>query len=141
MAFHVKDIMTTSVVAVSPNASLDEVLELLLRHAVSGLPVVDEQRRLVGVISERDLLGLLYDATPGSSTIEEYVSTNVVALEEDESLTDAADLFLSRPFRRLPVVRDDKLVGVISRRDLIRYIHQCRIRLAEQLPAVATAGA
>ncbi len=135
MAFKVKDAMTTAVVSVLDDATIDEVFSLLLRHHVSGLPVVDSENRLVGIVSELDLLMLLNNPESDKSHVSDYLSGNVLTVEEDDLLTDVTDLFLTHNFRRLPVVRDGRLIGVISRRDLVRYIRDIRARVQIEMEA------
>lgn len=133
MSFKAKDIMTSPFVSVNAKSTVDEALELLLRHHVSGLPVVDDNDALLGVISEYDLLKLLYEPSSDPPCIESFVTTDVLSTDVDDSLPEIADLFLTKSIRRLPVICDGKVVGIISRRDLIRYIHLCRVRLAQDL--------
>ncbi|MEE9602043.1 MAG: CBS domain-containing protein [Thermoguttaceae bacterium] len=135
MAFRVSDAMTTAVISISQDALIDEVFELLLRHHVSGLPVVDDDKNLVGVVSELDLLVLLDSQASESSPVSEYLSGDVLTVHEDDLLTDVTELFLKHNYRRLPVVRDGKLVGVISRRDLVRYIRDIRSRVQAEMSA------
>ena len=135
MAFKVRDAMTAAVVSVTNDASIDEVFELLLRHHVSGLPVVDEEDRLVGVVSELDLLMLKDDHTSDNQCVSDYLSGDVLAVNEDDELTEVTELFRTHSYRRLPVVRDGKLVGVISRRDLVRYICNIRARVQVEMEA------
>ena len=135
MAFKVKNAMTKAVVSVSEDATIDEVFELLLRHHVSGLPVVDSEERLVGVVSELDLLMLLTNPESGESHVSDYLSGDVLTVEEDDPLAEVTELFLTHRFRRLPVVRDGRLIGVISRRDLVRYIRDIRSRVQIEMEA------
>jgi len=125
--------MTAAVISISEDARIDEVFELLLRHHVSGLPVVDDDKNLVGVVSELDLLVLLDGQASESSPVSEYLSGNVLTVREDDLLTDVTELFLKHNFRRLPVVRDGKLIGVISRRDMVRYIRGIRSRVQAEM--------
>jgi CBS domain-containing protein len=102
-------------------------LRLLLQHRVSGLPVLDDEQRLVGMVSELDLLRLLYNRMHlGTSRITDFQTNTVVTVGEDDSVIDIAEIFLSQPIRRVPVVRGDRVVGIISRRDVIRYIRDMR---------------
>ena len=133
MGFKAKDIMTTQFVSVRKDDSLDHVLTELLRRHVSGLPVLDGDGHLVGVITEHDVLGLLYEPGGESKSVCGYFTEGAITVDELDSLTEVADLFLSNPVRRLPVLRDGKLVGIISRRDLVRYIHQVRMRFTHEL--------
>ena len=122
MIFQVKRAMTTNVITIDPDATVDDACAMLLRHHISGLPVVDSDRRLVGIISERDLLELFSDSSCETHFISKYMPRKVLTVTEDDHLTDVVDLFVRQGFRRIPVVCGDKLVGVISRRDLIRFI-------------------
>lgn len=117
---HCEDIMTREVVAVSPTSTLDEAVELMLDNRVSGLPVVDDSQRLVGIISEFALLVLTYDKKAGKDTVAEHMTRAVISVDISVLLSDVADIFILNRFRRVPVTCDGKLVGIISRRDLMR---------------------
>ena len=127
--YQVKDIMTTDVVTVSPESTIDEAVSLLLDHQVSGLPVVDEQRRLLGVISEIDIIDLVYETAIEVSKVCDHMTREVRALDGDASLDDAASIFCAQAIRRIPVTQAGKLIGVVSRRDLIRFVRDIRKEL------------
>jgi len=135
MNFKVKHAMTNRVVTVRDSAMVDEVFELLLRHRISGMPVVNDDEHIVGVITERDLLNLLYNPETEQGQVSDYMTPNALTVEEDGLLIDAVELFLSRNVRRIPVVRDRKVVGVISRHDLVRYIREVRQRVRFEMEA------
>lgn len=137
MGMKAKNVMTTQVVSAKPKASLDDVFALLLRHHVSGLPVVDDEGFLLGVITEYDLLSLLCDTSFDSGIVSDFLTKDVVTVNENEALSDIAELFMSHSIRRIPVLRDGKIVGIISRRDLIRYIREVRIHVSRQLEKCA----
>jgi predicted transcriptional regulator len=99
-----------------------EVVKGLLKHRISGAPVVDDARRVVGVISEQDCIKALMRAVHHRvpfSLVGEVMSTQVISISEDTHIMTMADLFLAHPVRRLPVVRDGILVGQVSRRDVL----------------------
>ena len=125
-----EDIMTRDVVAVTPTCKLNEAVELMLERRVSGLPVVDDQQRLVGIISEFALLVLTYDKNAGDDTVAEHMTQAVTSVDVVTLLSDVADIFILNRFRRVPVTCGDKLVGIISRRDLMRAAHQSDHTLA-----------
>ncbi len=134
MKLTVTEVMTSSVVTIHADAKIDEAFALFLRHQVSGLPVVDDQNRLVGIISELDLLRLLYDPQTDIDRVLDYASTNVVSVTMETSILDAVEILLSQPYRRLPVVDDDnRLVGIVSRRDVVRFIRDVRMKIASVL--------
>ncbi len=128
--FQVEDIMTTNVVTVTPEATMRDAAGLILRHGVSGLPVVDDEHRLVGVLSEWDLLQVLEASEVELEPVGKYMTRDPVCVSEETSLVDVVDLFQARRVRRLPVTRDKKLVGLVSRHDLIRFILTTRDRFS-----------
>jgi CBS domain-containing protein len=128
--FQVRDIMTTMVVTVTPEATLREAASLILRHGVSGLPVVDEKDQLVGVLSEWDLLEVLESPEIEMDRVGDYMTAEPLSVNEDMSLVDVVDLFKTKRVRRLPVTRDMFLVGVVSRHDVIRFVLTTRDRIA-----------
>ncbi len=121
-----KDIMVTKLVTLAPSVDVFDAIALLLKHKISGAPVVDEQGGFVGVFSEKDCLSLLvaavYEQLPNTK-IAGFVETDARTVDETADLLSIAQIFLSTSFRRLPVVRDGKLVGQISRRDVLRAAH------------------
>jgi CBS domain-containing protein len=124
--YTVKDIMTESAVVVRPETTIDEAIALLLDHRVSGLPVVNDEGVLLGVISEVDIIDLVYNADIESSLVRDYMTRELVCLDSEASLDDAASIFCTKSIRRIPVVQDTRLVGIISRRDLIRFVREAR---------------
>jgi CBS domain-containing protein len=128
----VRDVMTTEVVTVGPMASLKHATELLDTHHVTALPVVDEHGRLVGVLSEADVLrdGLLPDPTrheirtPVSGRtaplrVKDVMTAMPVSVTADSDLAEAARTLVDTQVKSLPVVEHGHLVGIVSRSDVI----------------------
>lgn len=132
MMFHVKDAMTTDVVTVSPETSVDDACSLLVIRNISGLPVVDSDAYLVGIVSELDFLSLLTSSNDRPQSVADFMRREVVSVNEHDYLTDVAELFQRHEIRRLPVVRGRRLVGIICRRDIIQFIRKLRARLGGQ---------
>jgi CBS domain-containing protein len=110
-----RDVMTTTVVSVSPGESVDEAARLLTFHDISGLPVCDSGR-VVGVVSEADLIG------KSGSTVGEVMTTPAVTVSELTGLEHVAEMLTQQRIRRLPVVdAQGNLAGVVSRRDVLRW--------------------
>ncbi|WP_426405190.1 CBS domain-containing protein [Streptomyces sp. R-07] len=108
-------LMTDDVVFAIPTTSVREVARMLAEHDISGVPVVDEDDRVVGVVSESDLL------TRAELTARELMSRPAVTVHAEESVADAARLMVRRGVERLPVVdEEERLVGIVTRRDLLR---------------------
>ena len=125
-----KDIMTTNVISVARNTPICEAGEILLKHQNTGMPVVDDDMLLVGIISEKDLLRLLhtYEAEQ-DKTVEDFMTAPAIFFQENESLEDICDLMIANNFRRVPVTsvsRKRQVVGIVSRPDVLRYIIRTR---------------
>jgi len=136
----VKDIMSTSVITVPHNAEVDVAIELILNKKVSALAVVDSRGALLGVLSEYDVLELCGKLAESDATLHpcsEYMTSPVKTVSPHASIDVVAKIFKAASIRRLFVTDGDKLVGVISRRDLLRYIRQNR----HASPAAAVAMA
>jgi len=113
----VGEIMTPNVISVTEDTLIQEVARILDRHRISGLPVCDAGQHMLGVISEYDLI-----AKPGALTVAEAMSRDVISVMEDTDVDEVRFLLVQRKIKRLPVVRGHKLVGIVSRADLVREI-------------------
>ena len=113
----VHEIMTTNVVSVREDAPVREVAQTLDRHRISGVPVVDEAGHMVGLVSEYDLI-----AKPNARTAAEAMTRDVISVMEDTSVDEVRFLLVNRKIKRVPVLRSQKLVGIVSRADLVREI-------------------
>ena len=130
--FPVKDFMTKNPITVEEHTSIYDAIELLATYKISGLPVVDKENRLVGVISEWDVLHLLTDAEVNkNATVGDYMTRDVISFKEDDSAIDVCDFFKNSNKRRVPIVNDGKLVGIVSRHDIIKLILSMRKNVSE----------
>lgn len=109
--------MTTAVVSVREATPVREVAQALARHRVSGMPVCDEADHLVGVVSEYDLI-----AKPDAKTAGEAMTRDVISVMEETSVDEVRFLLVNRRIKRVPVVRGQRVVGIVSRADLVREI-------------------
>lgn len=141
-----KEIMTRNVITVTPQDTVDQVVKLLMDHNISGLPVVDGDRRVVGIITEGDLIyrskklqipsyfTILdsYIFMESTKTIqeqirkmvgyrvEEVMTKEVILASVDDTVEEVATLMANKKVNRIPIVDHGALVGIISRRDIIR---------------------
>jgi CBS domain-containing protein len=113
-------IMTPNLVTVRPDASIEEAIDLLLREQISGLPVLDEDDRLVGVITEFALLAIAYDRRVKNHTVKQHMTRDLITVDVDDPVSRVADLCIVHRVRRVPVVQNGRMVGVIARRDVLR---------------------
>jgi CBS domain-containing protein len=123
-----KEIMTTDVVSVTKETPIYEAMELLINNEVTGMPVVDDDMTLVGVISEKDCLRLFYaDEEEKNKTVQHFMTQPAVNYNENDSLKTICDFMMINYFRRVPVTnKKGKLVGILSRPDVIAHILKLR---------------
>jgi len=147
----VEDYMTRRVVTVTPDTPILMAAKLMLENHISGLPVVDASARVVGIISETDLLredGKSADGSPwlqmvagadgptgdpaelGARKVEEIMSRTPITVAPNASVAQACRVLAQHRIKRLPVIEDDKLVGIIGRADLVRAFAQSAERPA-----------
>ncbi len=138
----VKEIMIRDLTAVSQDATLREVAKILAIRRLAGLPVVDENQKLIGFISESDII---YSIVPsharketvflrnfaeltrklsraGERKVKDYMTSNVESVTEDDDTYTLADLMLGKNYKSLPVLREGRLVGLVSRAEVCRAI-------------------
>lgn len=138
----VKDIMEKDVRYLSPDISAKDALYKILNQHISGLPVIDSNDKLVGMFTEKDILSyilpsyveqvgkFMYGETPKAIVnklmaldnikVKDIMRKEVVTITEDSSLGEAAHLVLTRKARRIPVVKDGKVTGIIAREDILK---------------------
>jgi len=121
-----KDIMTKDVITVKTDTPIINVLELIAEHNISGLPVVEDDMTLVGIVSEKDVLSLFYDNNDDETTVNNFMTQPPLFFDEEENLMDVCDFLRKNVFRRVPITSEGKLVGIISIRDVIEYILQLK---------------
>lgn len=122
----ISEFMDQVVPTIGPDMQIMKAVDYLLRHRVTGVPVVDSDGNLLGIITETDLLKLVTEGIQGQppteATVAEYMSTDVVTVPPTMDIYYVAGIFLKNKFRRLPVVEDGKIVGAITRFDLLRVV-------------------
>ncbi len=120
-----RDYMTTSLVKFTADTELYEAIEALLYHRISGAPVVDEYGKLIGIFSEGDCLKSVlsttyHEGSGGGGLVGDYMSTQVDTVSPEHGIVEVVELFQQKKRRRMPVVENGRLVGQISRRDIVR---------------------
>ena len=120
----VADYMTTKLITFSPDDSILDVMEKFAKHRISGGPVLDGNGFLVGIISEADCMKQISESRYFNQpildkSVEKFMTKTVESIPHDISIFDAAGIFAQHNRRRLPVMRNDILVGQISRKDIV----------------------
>jgi CBS domain-containing protein len=124
--FQAKDIMTTELVTIKRSTNIHEAIRILVENNITGLPVVNDDMTVAGIISEKDMLGLLYNIEDKPGNVEQFMTEEVVCFDKEDSLIDIAESFMKSSFRRVPILDEGRLVGIISRKDIIGYILKLR---------------
>jgi len=139
-----REIMTTPVITIAPDAPFQEIVSVMLEHAVGGLPIVDDKRRLLGIVTKADVLLSADRRQPepdlipghgtswrperiadrhgraGETTAGDLMTKNVVTAGEDTAIYQLGQLMLSHHINRLPIVKDGVLVGIVTRTDILK---------------------
>lgn len=140
----VKELMDTNAVSVSPETTYEEVARLLYTHQVSGAPVLDDKERVIGFVSEKDIVRILYPwyksfyESPESYTdmeareskagdirntkVEVFMKRNIITVTPDDPIMKACALMLAHDINRLPVVEYGKVVGAVSRDSIYKAV-------------------
>lgn len=111
--------MTKNVVTLLQDMSVQDVCSALIKHRLSGLPVIDKGKNLVGFISERDIIASVGLKDFLNKKAKGVMTKKVLSVEEDVSAEEVSKIFTEKPFRYVPVTRGNKVVGVVSRKDII----------------------
>lgn len=111
----VKDVMTTSVITFGEDTPVDEIAERLSRGRITGAPVVTEDGFVVGIVSEVDVFG------KRGAVARDIMSPHVISITEDTGIDEAARLLAGERIRRLPVLKNGRIVGLISRSDVLEF--------------------
>ncbi|HLV98394.1 MAG TPA: CBS domain-containing protein [Ktedonobacterales bacterium] len=109
-----RDIMTHDVITIHPQASVQDAARHLSDYHISGMPVVDEDSQVIGIVTEADIL------TRSGATVEKIMTRRVVSVQEDTPTDEIAQILSSKHIKRVPVMAGDRLLGMVTRADIIR---------------------
>jgi len=121
-----KEVMSTGVISVRDDDDIYAAIRLMAANEITGLPVVDAGGNLVGVITEKDVLALLYTMQDRPGMVRDFMTPEVVCFDRESDLAEIAETLRTSNFRRVPILDQGRLVGIISRRDIIRYMRELR---------------
>lgn len=119
----VKDYMARNLVTLQPDNEVLHAVHALVEHNISGAPVVDKDGKLVGMLTEKDCMRVILEASYYSEyggLVSEYMSSDVETMNAEDSIVEVAERFLNKRYHRYPVMDNNRLVGQISRGDVIR---------------------
>lgn len=121
-------IMTRDVVAVRITTDIYEAIRMMADGNITGLPVVDEDEKLVGIVTAKDIMKHLLNTQGTEGKVEDCMTTDVISFNENENLLDVINTLVENKFRKVPIESEGKLVGIISRRDIISYIFSLELK-------------
>ena len=123
--YSIKEFMAKELITFQSDTLIETAMETFLTNKISGAPVLDDKGNLVGVLSEKDCMRTLFEATYYNNLggfVKEYMSTDLTTINIHDTLSNVTDQFIKSRFRRFPVMEGEKLVGQISSRDILRAI-------------------
>ncbi len=112
--------MRRGLLTLAPDAPLVDAMDLIARRHVTGIPVVGEQMKLLGIITEKDVLDYCLHPSPADATVAALMTSAVVAFDRKADLGLICECLITKDFHRVPIVDGGKLVGIISRSDILR---------------------
>ena len=123
--FKTKEIMTKGAICIHKDTPILEAIQIMVNNGITGVPVVEKDMTLLGIVSEQDVLRLIHThQQERNRTAGEFMTRPVISFEEEDSLLDIVYCLRDSSIRRIPVTSDGKVVGIISRADILRRIYQ-----------------
>ncbi len=116
-----RDIMTHKVYTIYPEASVQEAAQLLSRQGISGVPVIDKDGKIIGIVTEADIIAKV---NREGLRVADIMSSEIIAVDEETRVGEIAMLLTERKIKRVPVMRNGKLVGIVCRADIVHAVAQ-----------------
>ena len=123
MMYAAKDIMTKNVICIHKDTPIFEAIDLMIINHITGVPVVDNNKNLVGILTEQDVLRLYYkNEEKINKTVSDFMTQPAIHFDEDEYVQDICDCLRDNSIRRVPITSNGKVVGIISRSEIMKLI-------------------
>jgi CBS domain-containing protein len=124
----VKDFMTANKLTFTPDMQILDAIKVMLDSRISGAPVIDSHGNMVGFLSEKDCmkvaLNTAYLQAEAAGRVSEFMTTGVQTLDVETPIVEVAELFMASSFKRFPVITDNRLVGTITRQNILRALQK-----------------
>ncbi len=118
-----KDIMIQELLTISPTEKVAAADLLMVRNSIGGLPVIDDEK-LVGILTQKDIMLSRFSISVGGLQVEDLMTRNPIAVTPDASLEEILNIMLTKKVERLPVIKDEKLVGMVMHGQILKKIHE-----------------
>ncbi len=122
-----KDIMTKDVITMNPDTTVFGAIDLLVNNEISGAPVVGNGDKVVGIVTEKDLLvtlDFLGEKNSTSALVKEFMTKKVISFSEDTPIRTIMQELLRRNIKRSPIIKNEKVIGIVSRRDILKFVRE-----------------
>ena len=138
----VKEAMNKNVKATRPDTTIREAAKTMTENRIGSLVIVSPAGNVIGILTERDILMdvVVEGKDPRKTTANEIMTKDVITITPDETLEDAADLMTRNKIKKLPVVEDDVLIGIVTASDLVKYERALLERISELISHSPTTG-
>ncbi len=115
----VKNLMTRRVITIPTDMPIEQICKILTKNSLSGVPVVSDNNKLIGFVSERDIILMIASGDYCDKTAKDFMCKKLITVDENTDLTKVSKIFSGNPFRHIPVVKKGEVVGIVSRRDVV----------------------
>ena len=116
---YVRDIMKKDIISAYANDSVQRVSKMLVENRISNIPIINRRDELVGIVSEQDIIKAMESENFMKMVAKDIMTRNVLSVRENDCIEYVSKIFIERPYRRIPVIRQKKVIGVIRREDII----------------------
>lgn len=123
----IKRAMTTDVIIVQEDTTIYDAMKILRDNNITGMPVVTDDMRVIGIVSEKDLIKLMYITNHPRPLVKEVMTKEVVSFDEKDDFVEVAECLINNNFRRVPILSGNKLIGIITRNDVIKCFIKYRV--------------
>ena len=118
-----KDIMVTEMLTVKPKEKVAAADLLMVRNSIGGLPVIEDEK-LVGILTQRDIMLSRFSISVGGLQVEDLMTRNPIKITPETSLEEILEIMLTKGVERLPVIKDDKLVGLVMHGQILKKLYE-----------------
>ena len=128
-SIRVRDLMSNADIRFTPDMDVLQAISLLIKHRITGAPVLDLHGNLIGILTEKDCMKVAVNACyhkEWGGRVEEFMTREVKTIDIDSSIVDAAEIFLKANYRRMPVLERHRVVGQVSRHDVLVALEKLR---------------